>query len=111
MITTGPEIKCAILLRDGKAVRLEAGQTLEITTDKDIEGDEMRISCSYKSLPESVGIGSSILIDDGKIALEVTEIFENAVRTIVKNDGIVRENRPMHLPNAMIDIPTIKQQD
>jgi len=80
MITTGPEIKSGIL-RDGKAVKLEAGQALEITTDTAIEGDEMRISCTYKQLPESINIGSSILIDDGKITCEVTEIFENSVRT------------------------------
>ena len=73
------------------------GGSVDVITDK-------RGSASIGNIdPNMCGLG--------KIALEVTEIFENAVRTIVKNDGIVRENRPMHLPNAMIDIPTIKQQD
>jgi pyruvate kinase len=52
-----------------------------------------------------------ILIDDGAIHCEVTDIMEHSVRTQVKNDGIVRENRPIHLPNAHIEVKTISELD
>jgi len=48
--TKGPEIRTGVL-RDGKPIELVAGQTLEIVTDYNLEGDNKRITCSYKSLP------------------------------------------------------------
>jgi pyruvate kinase len=51
--TKGPEIRTGLLV-DHKPVEFVAGQQLEITTDYSIEGDNTRISCSYRSLPETV---------------------------------------------------------
>ena len=53
-----------------------AGQELSIVTDYSIEGDSKKIACSYKSLPNSVNIGSTIYIADGSITCEVCEIFD-----------------------------------
>lgn len=53
-----------------------AGQDLEIVTDYAIEGDNTRISCSYRSLPETVQVGSIIYIADGSLTCEVTEILD-----------------------------------
>lgn len=47
-----------------------------IVTDYSIEGDNTRISCSYKALPETVERGSTIYIADGTLTCEVSEIFE-----------------------------------
>jgi len=44
------------------------------------------------------------LIDDGRVALEVTEVLENSVKTQVKNDAIIGERKPMHLPGSIIDL-------
>ena len=72
--TKGPEIRTG-LLKD-KTVEFTAGQTLEIVTDTNIEGDNTRIACTYKALPSSVSIGSTIYIADGSVTCEVTEILE-----------------------------------
>ena len=45
-------------------------------TDYSIEGDNKRIACSYKSLPQTVQIGSTIYMADGAITCEVTEILD-----------------------------------
>ena len=52
------------------------GQDLEICTDANLEGDNTKISCTYKALPSSVNIGSTIYIADGSVTCEVTEILE-----------------------------------
>ena len=72
--TKGPEIRTG-LLKD-KTVEFTAGQSLEIVTDTNIEGDNTRIACTYKQLPSSVSIGSTIYIADGSVTCEVTEILE-----------------------------------
>ena len=78
--TKGPEIRTGVLV-DGKPIDLESGQDLIITTDYAHEGTTAQIACSYKSLPETVQVGSIIFIADGSLTCEVTEILEvrNAV--------------------------------
>jgi pyruvate kinase len=73
--TKGPEIRTG-MLRDNKPVDLVAGQDLMIVTDYSIEGDNKRIACSYKSLPQTVSVGSIIYIADGSITCEVSEISD-----------------------------------
>ena len=73
--TKGPEIRTG-LLKDHQPVEFVAGQTLQIVTDYAIEGDNTRIACSYRALPETVQIGSIIYIADGSLTCEVTEIQE-----------------------------------
>jgi pyruvate kinase len=77
--TKGPEIRTG-LLRDNKPVDLVAGQELLIVTDYSIEGDNKRIACSYKSLPQSVSVGGTIFIADGSLTCEVAEIFEVIIK-------------------------------
>ena len=73
--TKGPEIRTG-LLRDNKPVDLVTGQELLIVTDYSIEGDNKRIACSYKSLPQTVAVGGTIFIADGSLTCEVAEILE-----------------------------------
>jgi pyruvate kinase len=110
MLTKGPVITSGNL-RDGKPVTLSAGQALTIVTDQAMEGDDMQLATTYKALPDAVSIGSMILIDDGRVACEVTEVLENSVKTQVKNDAVIGERKPMHLPGSIIDLPTIMEQD
>lgn len=73
--TKGPEIRTGVL-KDGKPVDLMQGQTLEIFTDFAIEGDSSKIACNYKSLPQTVSIGSTVFIGDGAVSCEVIEVLE-----------------------------------
>lgn len=81
--TKGPEIRTGMLV-DNKPIELTMGQDLIISTDYSLEGDNTRIACSYKSLPETVQVGSIIFIADGSLTCEVTEILP--VRTQDKNN-------------------------
>lgn len=78
MDTKGPEIRTG-LLRNHEPVCLTAGDTLEIDTDYSILGDKTKIACSYNALPDSVSIGSTILIADGELSLTVTECRKTSV--------------------------------
>ena len=73
--TKGPEIRTG-MNKDGKPIELFKGQALKIVTDYAIEGDNTRIACSYRALPETVQVGSTIYIADGSLTCEVTEIQE-----------------------------------
>lgn len=49
------------------------GQEIDILTDYTLEGDNTRITCSYKSLPTTVKPGDTILIADGNLTCEVKD--------------------------------------
>jgi len=69
--TMGPEITLAYM-RDNKPIDLSAGQSLKIVTDIAIEGDSQKVACTYKALPQTVRVGSTIYIG-GQLQTEVTE--------------------------------------
>ena len=69
--TKGPEIRTGVL-KDGKKVLLKEGETITLTNEE-IEGDETKVSLTYKGLVDDVQIGNMILIDDGLIGLKVKE--------------------------------------
>ncbi|MBC7332661.1 MAG: pyruvate kinase, partial [Synergistetes bacterium] len=69
--TKGPEIRTGRLRE--KSVFLKEGE-LFILTPEDVEGDEKRVSISFPDLYRDVKPGDHILIDDGKIDLEVLEV-------------------------------------
>lgn len=108
--TKGPSLLTGTL-KEGKPVELRAGQAYQIVIDSAIEGDATRVATDYKELCETVQLGSRILIDNGALECEVTEVAENGVMVEVKNNYILGEKRPMHLPGAHLDIPVLNSKD
>jgi len=82
-----------------------------LATDYNVLGDEKILACSYKSLPNSVKIGSSILIADGSLVCIVKEIKETSVIVTVTNSCSIGEKKNMNLPGAIIDLPTVTSKD
>ncbi|KAG6580306.1 pyruvate kinase [Phytophthora cinnamomi] len=108
--TKGPEIRSGFL-KGHKPVQLKAGQTLEITTDYGVEGDNSRIACTYEQLPTSVSVGSKILCDDGSLVMTVLECRSDSIIVRVHNDHLLEEKKNMNLPGAAIQIPGITEKD
>lgn len=108
--TKGPEIRTG-MLKDGKAIELQANQSLKISTDYTLQGDTTMISCSYKSLPTTVNVGSTIFIADGSLTCEVTEIHDDHIVVVCKNGVKLGERKNMNLPGAIVDLPTLTEKD
>ena len=66
----GPKIRTGEMQKSG--VVLEVNETVLVQTDK-IVGTEKMFSINYSKLPEDVKKGELILLDDGKLMLEVTK--------------------------------------
>ena len=77
----GPKIRIG-RFPDGP-VRLTLGDEFTITTE-DVPGTRREVSTTYQGLPGDVGPGDTVLIDDGRVALEVTAVDGPRVRTVVK---------------------------
>ncbi len=106
--TKGPEIRTGVFAT-GK-ITVTAGQKFTITTD-DIEGDETKVSVSYKELANDVTIGSTILIDDGLIELKVDEINGSNILCTVMNGGEIGSRKGVNVPNVHVNLPALTQKD
>ena len=107
--TKGPEIRTG-LLKDGKKVMLDAGQTFTLTTEE-IEGDKSRVSITYDGLAEDVEIGKRILIDDGLIELEVKKIAGTEIVCKVLNGGELGQRKGVNVPNVPVRLPALTEKD
>ena len=106
--TKGPEIRIREFAK-GK-ITLAEGQKFTLTADE-IQGDEERVSITYKELYKDVKPGDSILIDDGLIGLEVEEIEGSDIHCVVINGGIVSNKKGINLPGVSVNMPFISQKD
>jgi pyruvate kinase len=86
------------------------GESVTITTD-DVPGDHDRVSTTYKRLAAEVTVGDRLLIDDGKLALEVTGVEGNDIRCLVLEGGPISNNKGLSLPNVKISIPALSEKD
>ena len=107
--TKGPEIRTG-LLKDGKKVTLQAGNTFVLTME-DIVGDDTKVSLSYKGLAEDVQQGTVILIDDGLIGLKVKEIVDQDIVCEIVNGGELGERKGVNVPNVPVRLPAITEKD
>lgn len=107
--TKGPEIRTGIL-KDGKKVKLAAGNTFILTTEE-ITGDDTKVSITYEGLVEDVHVGSTILIDDGLIGLEVKEKKEKEIVCTIINGGELGERKGVNVPNVPVRLPAITDKD
>jgi pyruvate kinase len=109
----GPKIRCGWFKKNAEGedkVILKAGQEFTITTD-DVEGDQNITSTTFKGLPGDCHPGDPILIDDGKVRLEVTNVEGNNVHTKVVVAGPVSSHKGINLPGVAVSLPALTEKD
>ncbi|EQB86453.1 hypothetical protein M918_14015 [Clostridium sp. BL8] len=107
--TKGPEIRTGKF--EGNTVELTEGTNFTIYAGEEILGDETKCSVTYNKLHEDVEIGDTILINDGLVALEVQSIEGNKVHTLVKNTGVIGNNKGVNVPGVAINLPSLTDKD
>jgi pyruvate kinase len=86
------------------------GDIVTITSD-DIVGTADRVSCTYRKLPQEVRVGDRLLIDDGRVAIEVLGVEGNDIRSLVVEGGPVSNNKGVSLPNVAVSVPAMSEKD
>ena len=106
--TKGPEIRIGKFVKD--MIILNKGDTF-ILTNKDILGDETKVSVTYKNLYNEVQIGTKILINDGTIETIVRKIEDQDIICEVINGGKLTNRKSINIPGMNINLPSITQKD
>ena len=105
----GPKIRIGSMPENG--VSLTVGE--EFTLDTSIEnGNVKSAKISYLDLPKDVKQGEKILLDDGKIILEVVSTDKiSKVLTKIVEGGTLFSNKGVNLPNSKISTPSLTEKD
>jgi pyruvate kinase len=104
----GPKIRLGEF--PGGPVQLTAGDEFTITTD-DIPGDRHEASTTYQGLADDVRAGDRILIDDGNVQVDVTDVAGTRVRTRVVVGGRVSDHKGINLPGIAVSAPALTAKD
>lgn len=93
------------------AILLEEGEKIIVSTEEVI-GNKNIISVSYSKLAEDIKVGELILIDDGKIELQVSKILDSTkIECTIVNGGVLSSKKGFNLPNTKISSPSLTEKD
>lgn len=104
----GPKIRLG-KFADGPH-ELAVGDTFRITTEE-IVGTREICGTTFKGLPNDVKPGDELLIDDGKVRVEVVGIEGETVVTRVVVAGAVSDNKGINLPGVAVSVPALSEKD
>ncbi len=105
----GPKLRIGEL--EDKEVELISGEIIKITTLK-CKGTSEQVYLNYDNFPVDVEIGDTIMIDDGKLKLEVVETDKKqTVQAKIIHGGILRSRKGVNLPNTKISLPSLTPKD
>jgi len=106
--TKGPEIRTC---DNEKPLNVKYGDTIRIKGEpaKKSKGDVVRVS--YEHFVRDVPMGSSILIDDGYIALAVMKKDDKYLSCHVENDGVINARKSINIPSVHVTLPALSEKD
>lgn len=105
----GPKLRVGEI--ENNALELNSGDIVTFTNEKVI-GTMEKIYMSYTGFPKDVKIGETVLIDDGKLVLEVIETNStDLVRLKVIHGGILSSRKGVNLPNTKTSLPCLTEKD
>lgn len=106
--TKGPEYRIKTF-ENGK-ITLNDGDKFTFTTD-DIIGNDKRVSVSYSDLNKELNVGDTILLNNGLLSFEITEISGNDIVTNVLCGGILSDRKSMSFPGKVMKQKYLSEQD
>lgn len=105
----GPKLRIGEI--ENGSIQILPEDIIYITTEKCI-GNNEKIYITYKHFPQDVKKGDKVLLDDGKLELEVMESNHfDLVKTKVTYGGILSSKKGVNLPNTKISMPSLTDKD
>ncbi len=106
--TKGPEYRIKTF-RNGP-VTVSDGDAFTFTT-LDVQGDNTRVGVNYAGLVNDLSVGDRVLVNNGLVIFEVTEITETDVICKVVSGGELSDRKSMSFPNKVLNQAYLSQQD
>ncbi len=106
----GPKIRIE-RFAEGK-VSLKAGDRFDLVASTDAPpGDARQIGVSYLGLPDDVAAGDVLLLDDGLMQLQVTEVQGERIACVVLNDGYLSDRKGLNKQGGGLSLGALTERD
>ncbi len=106
--TKGPEIRTCDAV---EALCVKCGDTIRIMGAPEGLSRGDVICVSHGDFVKDVPVGSSVLIDDGEIALAVETKDEEFLCCSVENDGVIKQRKSINIPSVHVKLPALSEKD
>jgi pyruvate kinase len=104
----GPKIRLGTFASG--PVDLAAGDEFTITGE-DVPGNSAEVATTYPGLAADVRTGDQILVDDGRVVLEVTGAHGTRMHTRVLVGGVLSDHKGLNVPGARLAVPPLSSKD
>ncbi|WP_106477131.1 pyruvate kinase [Phytohalomonas tamaricis] len=106
----GPKIRIA-RFKDGP-IELQEGQpfVIDMSLERDA-GDETQVGCDYKELADDVTAGDVLLLDDGRVVFEVTNVAKPRIECRVKVGGKLSNNKGINKQGGGLSAEALTEKD
>jgi len=104
----GPKLRCGVfangpvMLVDGAAFRFDLDPT---------EGDSTRVNLPHTEILKALKVGSSLLVNDGRIRLRVTARSDEHADTIVEVGGEISNRKGVNVPDVVLPLAALSDKD
>ncbi len=106
--TKGPEIRTG-LFEDGFAT-FKKGDIVDVVKEN-VKGNAKRFHIDCDELYADVEKDDYLLIDDGKMRLDVIDVHDSRITCKVFNNGIIKSRKGVNVPNVKLSMPFISKKD
>ncbi len=104
----GPKIRVG-RFREGK-VTLKPGEAFVLDAACEL-GEAGRVGLDYKELPRDVKPGDVLLLDDGKIVLDVRDVRGHEIHTVTRHGGVLSNNKGINRQGGGLTAPALTPKD
>jgi pyruvate kinase len=92
------------------SVHLSRGQTFRLELE-DRAGDQNRVCLPHPEIFAAVEPGANLLLDDGRIRLEISEVGDSVLTTRVLTGGILSDHKGVNLPEVLLPLSPLTEKD
>ena len=104
----GPKIRIGTF--KDKEVQIKAGDTFTFDTNE-APGDNQRVYLPHPEIFASVKVGDFLLLNDGRLRVEITGVSSNRIDTTIIFGGTLSNRKGVNLPNTLLPIPALTEKD
>ncbi len=104
----GPKLRCGVFA--GGKVKLKKGKAFRLDLDE-AEGDATRVNLPHPEIFKALEVGSTLLVDDGKVRLRVTGRSDTHADTVVEVGGKVSNRKGVNVPDVVLPLAALSDKD
>lgn len=106
--TKGPEIRTRIVKED---IILKTGDMIKMAGSDSAMSDREIVYVNYADFVKDVPLKTLVLIDDGELGLKVIKKTPKYLQCEVMNDGKIKSNKSVNIPNLHVNLPSLSAKD